>query len=78
MILDLKKADSPGKPMVLVVDDTPDNLVLLVDLLKDDYQVKIANNGENAIKTATMSDKPDIILMDIMMPVMNAMKPVAC
>ena len=71
MILDLKKADSPGKPMVLVVDDTPDNLVLLVDLLKDDYQVKIANNGENAIKTATMSDKPDIILMDIMMPVMN-------
>jgi putative two-component system response regulator len=59
------------KPTVLVVDDTPDNLTLMSGLLKDKYKVKIANNGERALKVATTGTPPDIILLDIMMPVMD-------
>jgi putative two-component system response regulator len=59
------------KPMVLVVDDTPDNLTLMSGLLKDRYKVKIANNGERALKVAATGTIPDIILLDIMMPIMD-------
>ena len=33
---------------ILVVDDTPDNLMLMAELLKDKYRVKLANHGEGA------------------------------
>lgn len=56
---------------VLVVDDTPDNLSLLGDLLKDDYRVKIATNGEKALRIARSIPPPDLILLDIMMPGMD-------
>lgn len=56
---------------VLVVDDTPDNLSLMSALLKDTYRVKIANNGEKAIKIAQSETPPDLILLDIMMPGMD-------
>ncbi|MDQ1331924.1 MAG: cyclic di-GMP phosphodiesterase [Thermodesulfobacteriota bacterium] len=59
------------KSTILVVDDTPDNLSLMSGLLKDFYKVKIANNGERALKVATTGTPPDIILLDIMMPVMD-------
>jgi putative two-component system response regulator len=56
---------------VLVVDDTPENLALMSELLKDRYKVKMANNGERALKLALTGTTPDIILLDIMMPVMD-------
>lgn len=59
------------KPVVLVVDDTPDNLSLMSGLLKDHYKVKIANSGERALKVAASDSPPDIILLDIMMPEMD-------
>jgi putative two-component system response regulator len=57
-----------GKAMILVVDDTPDNLTLMSDLLKSDYRVKVANGGEKALKIATSDLPPDLILLDITMP----------
>jgi len=59
------------KATVLVVDDTPDNLALMSNLLKDDYKVKIANGGEKALKIAASDSPPDLILLDIMMPGMD-------
>jgi putative two-component system response regulator len=56
---------------VLVVDDTPDNITLISSLLKDLYKVKIANNGEKALKIAASDSPPDLILLDIMMPEMD-------
>jgi putative two-component system response regulator len=56
------------KPTILVVDDTPDNLSLMRELLKGDYQVQLANGGERALKLAALSPHPDLILLDIMMP----------
>ncbi|MDO9023615.1 two-component system response regulator [Zwartia sp.] len=53
---------------MLVVDDTPDNLTLMHDLLRDTYRVKVANNGEKALVIANSVTPPDLILLDIMMP----------
>ncbi|BDT68159.1 putative cyclic di-GMP phosphodiesterase [Comamonadaceae bacterium OS-1] len=62
----------PGeKRTVLVVDDTPDNLSLMSSLLRTEYRVKLAPSGERALKIASADGKPDLILLDIMMPDMD-------
>jgi putative two-component system response regulator len=63
--------DFTEKATVLVVDDMPDNVSLMSGLLKDDYKVKVANNGARALKIAATSPQPDLILLDIMMPGMD-------
>ncbi|MEM7593370.1 MAG: response regulator, partial [Cyanobacteria bacterium P01_A01_bin.83] len=56
---------------ILIVDDTPQNLHLLVDILtKYDYKVRPVPNGKLAISAAQISP-PDLILLDIMMPDLN-------
>jgi len=61
----------PTRNTILVVDDTVENLSLMAAILKDDYKVKVANNGEKAITIANLVPQPDLILMDIMMPEMD-------
>lgn len=58
------------KPTILIVDDTPANLQLLAGLLKDQYRVKVANNGIKALSLAEATP-PDLILLDVMMPEMD-------
>ena len=57
--------------MLLAVDDTPENLDLLIGLLKDDYVLQVANSGARALKLAQSEHRPDLILLDIMMPGMD-------
>jgi signal transduction histidine kinase len=59
------------KATILLVDDTPNSLALMSSLLKDDYRVKIARDGETALKIALSGAPPDLILLDIMMPGMD-------
>lgn len=59
---------------ILVVDDTPDNLMLMTDLLKDKYRVKAANSGEKALRILRGDPLPDLILLDIMMPGMSGLQ----
>jgi putative two-component system response regulator len=63
--------NTQAKPTILVVDDTPDNIDLLCAVLEQDYRTKIAVNGERALKIANGDSKPDLILLDIMMPGMS-------
>jgi putative two-component system response regulator len=56
---------------VLVVDDTPDNLILACAILKPLYRVKVANCGELALKIALSDTPPDLILLDVVMPEMD-------
>ncbi|MEI6207907.1 MAG: ATP-binding protein [Desulfuromonadales bacterium] len=66
--------DEPGiseRATILVVDDLSDNLVLMSNLLKINYRVKIANSGGKALKIAASDSPPDLILLDIMMPDMD-------
>ncbi|HXL45302.1 MAG TPA: sigma 54-interacting transcriptional regulator [Candidatus Binatia bacterium] len=56
------------KPVILVADDTPVNLSVLLDLLgQSDFEVLIAEDGESALERATYA-RPDLILLDILMP----------
>ncbi len=59
------------KATILIVDDTPDNLDILNDVLQKDYLVKVATSGEKAIKLALVAPQPDLILLDVMMPGMD-------
>ncbi|WP_247646513.1 response regulator [Deefgea sp. CFH1-16] len=56
---------------ILLVDDTPNNLTVLNAILKDTYKVRIANNGEQALRLAERLPIPDLILLDVMMPGMD-------
>lgn len=57
--------------MILVVDDSPDNLSVLIELLRPDYQVLAATSGESALRVANTLPAPDLILLDVMMPEMD-------
>ncbi|WP_415902476.1 two-component system response regulator [Neptuniibacter sp. QD29_5] len=56
---------------ILVVDDEPINIMVLSDLLKSKYRVIAAKNGEQALSRANGEVKPDLILLDVMMPGMD-------
>src|SRR5215510_8206597 len=57
--------------LVLIVDDTPTNVAVLSGLMKDSYRTRVATNGEKALAIASDPDKPDLILLDVMMPDMD-------
>ncbi len=52
---------------ILVVDDAPENLSILGELLSK-YKVKVALNGEKALKILELNPNIDLILLDVMMP----------
>ncbi|NCC38414.1 MAG: two-component system response regulator [Gammaproteobacteria bacterium] len=59
------------KATLMVVDDTPQNLALMSELLRETYRLTVANNGERALKLLQSQEPPDLILLDIMMPGMD-------
>ncbi len=60
--------NTKDQPTVLVVDDVPENLMVLGELLHDDYRIRVANSGLRALEVARSEPRPDIILLDVMMP----------
>ena len=56
---------------ILIVDDEPANLSLLTHLLRPEYQVRAANSGESALRAAASEPRPDLVLLDVMMPGMD-------
>jgi diguanylate cyclase (GGDEF)-like protein len=59
-----------GKPKLLVVDDQPDNIQLLVQAFAGHYQVFMATSGEQALAVC-QSNPPDLVLLDVLMPGMD-------
>lgn len=57
-------------PVLLIVEDNPDLVNYLIELLKEKYAIEVASNGKNGIEMA-FHIIPDIIISDIMMPVMD-------
>ena len=57
-----------NKPTILVVDDQPENIDVLSNILRANYKVKAAINGEKALQIARQENAPDLVLLDIMMP----------
>ena len=56
---------------ILIVDDTPENLLLLSELLQPYYRVRAASSGARALQIAASDPRPDLILLDVMMPEMD-------
>jgi len=62
------------KKKILVVDDEPDFLgVITIRLEENDYEVITASNGNDAFKKVK-EDKPDAVLLDILMPGIDGLK----
>ena len=59
------------KPSILIVDDINENLHALLSILRDEYAVMAATNGEKALELATRIPSPDLVLLDIKMPDMD-------
>jgi len=55
------------KQTILIVDDEPANIKILNEVLQSDYNVIFSTNGKHAIELA-IAKKPDLILLDIIMP----------
>lgn len=59
-----------SRPKILIIDDTPANIQLLYEFLKDEHDVFFATGGEKGLELAR-TKLPDLILLDIMMPDMD-------
>ena len=63
--------DDPGQGTILIADDEPANLDVLLNCLSAaNYRVLVAEDGENALKRARRA-LPDVVLMDVLMPRMD-------
>lgn len=56
---------------ILIVDDTPSNIHVLMEVLKEDYAIIVATHGAKALTLASGPTPPDLILLDIMMEGMD-------
>lgn len=56
------------RPLILVIDDAPQILSLMDELLSDHYRVKVSPNGTRGLDIARTQPQPDLILLDIEMP----------
>ncbi len=64
-----KREKKPAK--ILIAEDRPDNLILLKEILRPaGYRIYVAKNGQEAVDIAR-KERPDLILMDMQMPVMD-------
>ena len=61
----------PTNATILIVDDAVDNLLILSELLRPHYRVLAATSGEGGLRVASSLPKPDLILLDVMMPGMD-------
>ena len=59
------------QPSILIVDDSPENLAVLGELLRPHSRVRVANSGQRALALVAQAPLPDLILLDVMMPGMN-------
>ena len=59
------------QPIILIVDDEPANLAVLSTLLRPGYTVRVCKSGPQALEAATRDPRPDLILLDVMMPGMD-------
>ena len=66
-------AVTASQKSILVVDDIAQNIEVLSGILRTRYRVRAATNGERALEIAMSEPKPDLILLDVMMPDMDGL-----
>jgi CheY-like chemotaxis protein len=63
-----RRPEVGGPAHILIVDDTPTNLEVLLDILDQDYDVGVATCGEQVLELLKQHRRPELTLLDIMMP----------
>ncbi len=59
------------RPVLLLVDDMPENIHELAEALKEEYRIRVASNGRKAVEIVLGPHPPDVVLLDILMPEMD-------
>lgn len=67
-MLQVEHMPDDSRSTILIVDDNPDNLMVLSELLMPDYRVKAATTGEKALRIALAEPAPDLVMLDVMLP----------
>ena len=67
----MTELNSEEKSSILIVDDSTDNIDLLIGALGDQYKVQAATDGNRALELVKQGQKPGLIFMDVMMPEMD-------
>ena len=68
---DVANRQTGERRRLLIVDDVHENLHALMNILRDDYAISVATNGQKALELARREPRPDLILLDIKMPDMD-------
>lgn len=58
-------------PKILIIDDVPDNVMLLGEALANEFELQFALSGTDGLELAALAPQPDLILLDVLMPNMN-------
>ena len=68
----MSELHDPGRRnTILIVDDAPENIALISSLLRGSYHTQAARDGQAALHLASADDPPDLILLDVTMPIMD-------
>ena len=67
----LKMFKNENRPQLLIVDDSAENLLVLQELLQDDYRIILCKTGEKALELLGAKPLPNLILLDVVMPGMS-------
>ena len=63
--------DNQSKKKILIIDDAQENINLLTRILEQEYLIEHALNGREGLAKAAVRPAPDLILLDIKMPIMD-------
>jgi putative two-component system response regulator len=63
--------DKKSHQTILIVDDNPENIFFLGEILKNHYNLRAATNGREALNVLWKDNPPDLVLMDVVMPEMD-------
>jgi CheY-like chemotaxis protein len=66
-----------SRPRILIVDDVPENLHAIMNVLRGDYAVSAATSGEKALELARREPRPQLVLLDVRMPGMDGYEVIA-
>ena len=66
--------DKQIRHKILIVDDTPANITIIANFIKPDFSIRVATSGPEALKILQSGWKPDLVLLDIVMPKMDGIE----
>jgi CheY-like chemotaxis protein len=71
MKIDKERSMNDEKQSILVVDDSPENIQVIIEVLKHDYTVSVATSAKKSLEMLENGLMPDLILLDVIMPEMD-------